>query len=895
MNLRAFLLALAIAVLAAGAPYAQAQTARGGDPITLNFRDADIESVVGAFGHLLGRTFIVDPRVRGKITLETPRPVSRQQAYQMLQSMLRMQGFAVVETGNLSRVVPEADAKLQPGPVSATSAARAGGDQVVTQIFRLTHESASNLVNVLRPLISPNNTITAYPNNNSLVITDYAANVERLARIISSLDAPSTNEVEIVPIKSGLATDLAVLLGRMLDETARGGVPGAGAPGAVVDPGQRVTVLADPRTNSVLIRSSSPARISLARNLLMRLDQPTAQPGNINVVYLRNAEAARLAQVLRGVLAGDGSGGLGAFGGAGGTSTSSPFGAGSTAAGGLGGAFGGFGGATGSALGGAGGGAFGGAAGSATPTPATTPLQGGQPGTTGQTSFAAGGALVTADPATNSLIITAPEPVYRNLRAVIDRLDVRRAQVFIESLIVEVTAERAAEFGLQFQFLTSARANADTGGFGGTNFTQGGSGTNILGLAAGLGGAQTGTGVGATTGAGGLASIGQGLNLGVARGPLTIGSNTILNIPFLVRALETDARANILATPNLLTLDNEEARIIIGQNVPFITGSFTSGAVGGVNPFQTIERRDVGTTLRVRPQVSEAGAVRLQIFQEVSNVQDRTLQQGLITNRRAIESNVLVDDGQIIVLGGLIEERVEGGVNKVPGLGDLPIVGQLFRYDTRRRVKTNLLVFLRPVVMRTADATHSVTADRYDYVRQLQGDSRLPQHWLLPEFPPSPIPAMPAPPSAPPPSDGSRPGPASLSPDIQHSNRTTAPIRESQPLSPQGLQGLPDTPGTVRRAPNEVFVPLPQGSASDEPSARPGAAQPSQPGGPGAPGFPTAPGGAPGVPGAPSGPGGFMLDPGGTAPAAGTSSGMGAPMPGTGVSTSPAAPVMSPN
>jgi general secretion pathway protein D len=799
MTLRAMLISLALGVLVAtGSPVALAQAGRGDDPITLNFKDADIDSVVGAFGHLLGRTFVIDPRVRGKLTLETPRPVTRAQAYDLLQSSLRLQGFAVVDSGGLVRVVPEADAKLQPGPVGAGPTGR--GEGVVTQIFRLNYESATNLVNVLRPLISPNNTISAYPNNNSLVVTDYAANVQRLARIIASLDAPSTNEVEVVPVRNGLAADLAVTMTRLLDGGGAGAPGGGGVPGAAVDPGQRVSVLADPRTNSVLIRSGSPARLNLAKSLLARLDQPTSQPGNINVVYLRNAEAVRLAQVLRGVLAGEG--GSGSTNVAGALSAATP--------GGFGAATPGFGTQAGSA---------GGTGGLGASSASATPLQGSSGTATGPTTFTAGGAVVAADPSTNSLIITAPESVYRNLRAVIDKLDARRAQVYIESLIVEVTAERAAEFGLQFQFLTGL-AGSGTSGFGGTNLPTN-QGANILGVSQNP------------------AGVGQGLNVGIVRGRLSIpGTNTeILNIPLLARALETDARANILATPNLLTLDNEEARIIIGQNVPFITGSFTSGTVGAANPFQTIERRDVGTTLRVRPQVSEGGTVTLRIFQEVSSVQDRTLQQGLITNRRAIESNVLVDDGQIIVLGGLIEERVEGGVNKVPGLGDIPIVGQLFRYDTRRRVKTNLLVFLRPVVLRSADATHAVTSDRYDYIRQLQGDSRLPRHWALPEFPPSTVPAMPPRPGDPrvPPvgPDGRRPGPASLSSDIDVSSRVNAPIRESLPAPMPMLPepAPPTTPEPGMRTPGAP--PDARGAVGQDPTvvdARPSALRDARPG-----------------------------------------------------------------
>jgi general secretion pathway protein D len=295
------------------------------------------------------------------------------------------------------------------------------------------------------------------------------------------------------------------------------------------------------------------------------------------------------------------------------------------------------------------------------------------------------------------------------------------------------------ELGVQWQFL-----NQGSSTIGGTNLPARGTGANILDVATNLLG------------------VGRGLNIGVVSSKPILGSTengTAINLGFLARALETEAGANILATPNLVTLDNEEARIIIGQNVPFITGSFTNtgAAAGAVNPFQTIERRDVGTTLRVRPQVAEGGTVRMQIFQEVSSVQDATLAAGLITNKRAIESNVLVDDGQVVVLGGLIEERVEGGVSMVPGLGRIPLLGNLFRYDNRKRVKTNLLVFLRPVVLRNAEASFGVTADRYDYIRQLQGTSAVTPNELIPErqFQPpamSPMPPRPGQPGVAPPS-----------------------------------------------------------------------------------------------------------------------------------------------
>jgi general secretion pathway protein D len=741
------------------------------DAITLNFKDADIDSVIGAFGHLLDRTFVIDPRVRGTMTLETPRPVSREQAYRLLQSALRSQGFAVVDTGALTKVVPEADAKLQSSPVTAGRAPSTAGDQIVTQIFRLNHESASNLVPVLRPLISPNNTIVAYPSNNSLVVTDYAANLQRIARIIATLDSPSTSGVEVVPIKYAIAADVAMTVSRMIDDTARA------SPGAQIDAGQRIVVMADPRMNAVLIRSTSAAKIGLARSLIAQLDQPSAQPGNIHVVYLRNAEAVKLAQTLSGVLAGAagtaGAGGQGSFGtqGIGGQG-----GASAMSAGNIGNAM------TGNQMGSQMGGTIGGQGGDQ--GAGAAPLQ---QSNTQAVVIQAGGATIAADPTTNSLIITAPDPVYRNLRVVIDKLDTRRAQVFIESLIVEISAESAAELGVQWQFLSAPEGTTRV--IGGTNLPTRGTGANILDVTANIG------------------ALATGLNVGVVHGTTTLpGIGQVLNLGLLARALESKTNANILATPNLLTLDNEEARIIIGQNVPFITGQFTAtgGAGGAVNPFQTIERRDVGTTLRVKPQVSESGTVRLQIFQEVSSVQSVNLAAGIVTNRRAIESNVLVDDGQIVVLGGLIEERLEGGEDKVPGLGDVPVLGQLFRYDSRKRTKTNLLVFLRPVVIRDGDAAYGVTADRYEYMRGLRADSNLPPRFLMPDNTPSEMAPLPLPPSAhaaqnaPPGSvPGLAGGPASLDPDTAAASRVPAPIYESPP-----------TTIVPRPLSNEVVVPL---------------------------------------------------------------------------------------
>jgi general secretion pathway protein D len=612
-----------------------ANAARSANKGTLNFVDADIESVIAAIGEYTNITFIVDPRVKGTITLVSEQPVTKSQAFQMLTSVLRLRGYTVVTGNGYTKVVPEADAKLQAGPIQSGTTR---GDQIATQIFRLNNESANNMVAVLRPLISPNNTINANPGSNSLIITDYADNLLRLGKIISALDGPSDDEVEVVPVRYAIASDLVTMVNRLLE-------PGVPTPGG--DP-SRISLLADPRSNSVIVRAPSASRADLAKSLIAKLDQPTTLPGNVHVVYLRNADATKLAQTLRAVVTGD---------------TSTPV----------------------------------------TPTSSQPVTPGTQPAA--QTALPSGGAAgyIQADPATNTLIITASDAVYRNLRSIIDQLDARRAQVYIESLIVEVSATRAAEFGVQWMGLSGdANSNYRVGAV--TGFGTGGD--NLINQAAAIAGNTN------------PAAVGAGMTLGVFKqtaGQLSLGA--------LAHALASDDDANILSMPNLITLDNEEAKIVVGQNVPFITGQYTTAASGGgagVSPFQTIERKDIGLSLRVRPQISEGGTVKLAIYQENSSVLDTTAAAGIITNKRSIDTNVLVDDGQIIVLGGLIDDSIQDSVAKVPGLGDIPLLGNLFKYQKRTRKKTNLMVFLRPTVIRNNDQSVNLAVNRYDYIRNTQ-------------------------------------------------------------------------------------------------------------------------------------------------------------------------------
>ncbi|MFC7409750.1 type II secretion system secretin GspD [Hydrogenophaga atypica] len=647
---------------------APAVAARPGGPITLNFVNADIEAVARTMATLTGRNVVVDPRVKGNMTLSSETAVSPTQAFNQFTAALRLQGFAMVEAQGLYKVVPEAEAKLQSSAVSvANEGARApAGNQIVTQIFRLNHESANNLVAVLRPLISPNNTINVNPGTNALVITDYADNLQRIGRIVAALDVSNASDVEVIPLRHALAADLAPMVLKLI-ESGPSGTPTAAAAGqGQTDSSFRTTLLAEPRSNALVLRAANPARVALVRSLVDKLDQPSSgnASGNIHVVYLKNADAVQLAATLRAALAADGSTTAASSTAAGSvTSNGAPrspgiLGAGSTAA--------------------------------------TAPVSANAgPSTGGQ---------IQADPTTNSLIITAPEPQYRQLRAVIDKLDTRRAQVYVESLIVEVSAEKAAEFGIQWQSLVGRAGNGVIGAIG-TNFGAAG---NILSLAA-QGGSGTITNLPQT-----------GMNIA-----LVPRINGTYYLGALARFLETEGDANVLSTPNLLTLDNEEAKIVIGQNVPFVTGQYTnnnSGGNGAVNPFQTIERKDVGLTLRVRPQIGEDGTVKMTLFQEVSSVVETSISSaaGPTTNKRSIESTVVVDDGAIIALGGLLQDSYDGKVDKVPGLGDVPIFGNLFKNDRRTRKKSNLMVFLRPVVMRDGRQADSLTQDRYDMLRASQ-------------------------------------------------------------------------------------------------------------------------------------------------------------------------------
>lgn len=662
--------------------------------VLLNFQAADIQAVVKAVSQMTNRNFLLDPRVKGQITIISAKPIPRAAAYQVFLSALKAQGFTAVEgPGGLVRIIPIAEAKQG---ADVTKDVPRGGEQVVTHVAILQNIAASQIVPILRPLMAPTSQLSAFDNANALVITDYADNIRRLLAIVDRIDQPAASEVTIVPLKHASALDIADLITRLA--VTPGATPGA--PGNIpIGPGgapagDRFTIIPDLRTNSLLIRTENPGRLAQLQSLIIKLDVQATTGGQTRVIYLRNAEATKLAEVLRGLLAGEAR------------------------------------------------------AQQATALPAAA----GAPRPAGGARSATEASLVQADEATNALIINASDAVYNNLRAVIEKLDVRRAQVFVEALIAEISVNKASELGFQWAAANKADGGAIAGVSNFPSSSQGGIIAARADPAAALSGAS-------------------GLTLAFLGRTITLANGTrITGLGALARALESQSDANILSTPNLLTLDNAEAKIIVGQNVPFVTGGFlpsaSTASPAGVNPFQTIERRDIGIQLRIKPQISEGGGVKMDIFQEISTVTappPGVSASDIITNKRSVETKVLVDDGATVVLGGLIEDTTSDTEARVPFLGRIPLLGALFRSNERTKRKTNLMVFLKPTIIRTVDDHYRVTTDRYNYIRAQSRETERERSDQLERFRPAP----PPPPKPAPPPEKEKTEPAGKEPSPQ--------------------------------------------------------------------------------------------------------------------------------
>ncbi|MGE5240633.1 MAG: type II secretion system secretin GspD [Bacteroidota bacterium] len=622
-----------------------------------NFQDADIQAVVKTVSQITGKNFLIDPRVKGKLTIISTQPVSRNSVYEIFLAALKAQGYTAVSSpSGLVKLVPLSDAK-QNARVSSGAQPRSS-EQTITHIVTVQHGSAAQLVPLLRPLMAPTSQISVYPPANTLIITDYADNIRNLLHIVEILDQRGGSELAILPLKYASALDMADMVVRLYPNvTQSAGLPAPQA--AAVGEADRVTIMPDLRTNSLIVRAENAGTVNDLRALVAKLDVPAKTGGNTHVVYLRNAEATKLAEILRGLLTGE--------------------------------------------------------ARAQTATATATAVPGRPAAKTGAES-----STIQADEATNSLIISAPDAVFNNLRAVIEKLDVRRAQVYVEALIVEITTDKASQFG--FQWAGGKQVGSGTGGaminFPAANPGIAAAAINPQSLAA--------------TGGLSIAYVGKKITLS--------DGTTVRSLGALASALESKNIANVLSMPNLLTLDNAEAKIIVGQNVPFVTGSFAQATTttGAVNPFQTIERKDVGLTLKIKPQISEGGGVKLQIYEEASSVATATtVSQDLITNKRSLETTVVVDDGSTIALGGLIEDNNQETTQAVPFLGRIPVLGWLFKYRTQEKKKTNLMVFLRPIIVRAPDDSFGFTTNRYEHIRAIEKSTSGESAPLLEDFKPA--------------------------------------------------------------------------------------------------------------------------------------------------------------
>jgi general secretion pathway protein D len=597
----------------------------GAEPagITLNFKDADIREVAATIGQITHKNFIIDPRVQGRVTVVSSRPVSADAVYATFLSVLEVHGLAAAPAGDVIKIVPSLEARQMPGPPYNSGTP---GDAVVTEVVQINNVSATQLVPVLRPLMSTEAQLAAYPQANVLIMSDRASNVTRMLDIIQRIDESTDNDVEVVTLQNAPAGDVVQTMTTLMQADASGQ---NGAP---------LKLVADERTNSVLISGDKGQRLRV-RALLAHLDM-ALETGNTQVVYLRYAKSKDISDELKGYL---------------------------------------------------------------------TDLQKQSAGKTG--AAAAGGnpdVSVIPDERTNSLVITAPPKLMHSIQDVIGRLDIRRAQVLVQAIQAELTSDKSAELGVTWV------ADSANGGIGLTDFSN--TGASIVGVAQGAFAAQQS---GGTTGF----TPPQGLSLGV--GKIASGG---FSMAALLRALAGDSDTNILSTPSVVTLDNQEATIKVTQKVPFVTGQYTSATAGAttgttgavINPFQTVDRQDVGITLKITPQINEGDSVLLKIDQSVSNLTGTSIGGQPVTNEREINTSILAKSGEIVVLGGLIDHDLIESEQRVPILGSIPLIGNLFKYRSTTNTKRNLMVFIQPTILRDSQTSQYYTNDRYNYLRNLQ-------------------------------------------------------------------------------------------------------------------------------------------------------------------------------
>ena len=685
------------------------------DKVVLNFENADIPTVIKAISKLSGKNFVIDPRVKGTVNIVSDKPISKAESYKVLEAALRMQGFATVEADGVIKVLPETDARTYGMKTDTDNGTRNNaGDQLITRVFIIDNGSATQLANTLRPMISPNNSISVYPNSNSIVVTDYASNMNRIAKIINDLKVTQANNVPpaIIRLKYATAADVSQTLQSYLGQAQ--GATGGGGGG---DSGPAASITVDANSNSIIISSNVASKTNDLKALAQSLDTTASTSNNnLHVVYLKNADAAHVAEVLNVIASGQDNPDMApspasrALSDTSSTLTSSSGGGG------------------GSPFGGGGGGNGGGSSNRPT-TQTANRTTGGQ-----NSDKNAPKVMIQAEPTTNALIIQAPEQVYRNLRMVISLLDVRRVQVMIEALIAAVTTSEQGTFGIQW---IGGAGNNNVGVGVISNYAGGGSAASSLVTSAmGLASGASGSAGAALTG---VPSIPNEVYVGLVTGTTTIGGQTVPTISTLADMLAANSSNNILGRPTLLTLDNEEASIFVGTNVGVPTGSFQNSAAAPGSVSSTVNRQDVGTILKIKPMVTQNGTIQLSVYEEDSQVNNSGMTPALLqTNgpnfdKRNLKTQILVDDGQIIALGGMTSDTVTLQNAGIPVLSSIPYLGWLFSWQSRVHNKANMVIFLRPVIIRNADGYKALTNQRYSYIMgqenmvQAKGNILFPQ------------------------------------------------------------------------------------------------------------------------------------------------------------------------
>jgi general secretion pathway protein D len=712
------LIALFVSAMLPAAPPAGSQD---GPTITPNYKDADLSQIIQAVSEVTGKNFIIDPRVNAKVTMVSATPLSPAAFYEAFLAVLQVYGYVAVPAGKVIKIIPNNDSRQAPAndlPNSISSSS----DELVTQVVTVKNISAAALVPILRPFVPQYGQLTAYAAGNMLIISDRASNVSRIMRIIERMDESGDEPIEIIALHNASAADVVRVITSLNQ--------GAGAEGG----GATVKVVADDRTNSVLLTGEKSQRLRI-KGLIIDMDTPLATGGDTQVRYLRYADAEKIADKLKGQ-------------------------------------------ATASAK------AQGGP-----PAPGASPTAG------GGTSNVDASVTIWADVATNALIITAPPKIMKSLMAVIDKLDIRRAQVQVEALIVEIDVNKSSNLGVQWLLFGQGNTTVPAG-----IINLPGAGTSIVDLAAAaLSGGTISTGT--TTGTTGLtapissSTVGTGATVAVGR---VVNNGT--SFAALVQALRSDGSSNIISTPSLITMNNEEAEVKVTQEIPLITGSYSSStaSVGGTtSPFTTIQREEVGTILKVTPHINEGNSVQLKIEQEDSSPGAKlTDSADISTNKRSIKTTVLIEDGGIIVLGGLMSDTVTESEDRVPVLGAIPLLGNLFKSRSGSRQKKNLLVFIRPKILRDADATESTSEAKYNEVRQQQKTLNGGHITLLPGQKQPVVPPMPPGSGLPaaPPSGANAQGATPNAPPPSAAPPTTAPATPpgTPPSTPQSTP-LPPT------------------------------------------------------------------------------------------------------